>query len=318
MIKSSKKRKDNIKRDKQYYKFCLYGFLKNLRFFEPFLILFFVSKGLSFFEIGILYAIREISINIFEIPSGIFADTFGRRKTLAFSFLIYITAFIIFYFGYDFALFALGMIMYALGDAIRSGINKAMIIEYLKRTEQLQYKVNYYGHTRSWSQIGSALSSLIGGILVFYNQNLDAIFLFSIFPHLLDFFNVLSYPSYLDENIKQSDSPVESLKMTLIVFWDVLRKKEPLPLHILKSTSLQEIIPNMDKKLRLSDLIEHARSIPSIDLAEPEQVHKSKQVHKPKSKKTKKSKSCLVRDSLRKKPMKRFKMHVKILSHFIL
>ena len=172
MITSSKKRKDNIKKDKQYYKFCLYGFLKNLRFFEPFLILFFVSKGLSFFEIGILYAIREISINIFEIPSGIFADTFGRRKTLAFSFLIYITAFIIFYFGYDFSLFALGMIMYALGDAIRSGINKAMIIEYLKRTEQLQHKVNYYGHTRSWSQIGSALSSLIGGILVFYNQNL--------------------------------------------------------------------------------------------------------------------------------------------------
>ena len=232
MIASSKKRKDNIKRDKQYYKFCLYGFLKNLRFFEPFLILFFVSNGLSFFEIGILYAIREISINIFEIPSGIFADTFGRRKTLAFSFLIYITAFIIFYFGYDFALFALGMIMYALGDAIRSGINKAMIIEYLKRTEQLRYKVNYYGHTRSWSQIGSALSSLIGGILVFYNQNLDAIFLFSIFPHLLDFFNVLSYPSYLDENIKQSDSPVESLKITLKVFWDVLRKKELLKILI--------------------------------------------------------------------------------------
>ena len=217
---------DNIKKDKQYYKFCLYGFLKNLRFFDPFLILFFVSKGLSFFEIGVLYAVREIFINIFEIPSGVFADALGRRKTLAFAFLIYIIAFIIFYLGYDFSLFVLAMMMYALGDAARSGVNKAMIIEYLKRTDQLQYKVTYYGHTRSWSQIGSAISSLAGGVLVFYQQNLDTIFLFSIIPYILDFFNVLSYPSYLDEGIKKSQSFYARIKLTTSTFWDVIKNGE--------------------------------------------------------------------------------------------
>ena len=39
-----------FRKDLQYYKFCLYGFLKNLRFFEAFLILFFLEGGLSFFE----------------------------------------------------------------------------------------------------------------------------------------------------------------------------------------------------------------------------------------------------------------------------
>ncbi len=29
-------------KDLQFYKFCAYGFLKNLRFFEPFLMLFFL------------------------------------------------------------------------------------------------------------------------------------------------------------------------------------------------------------------------------------------------------------------------------------
>jgi len=217
---------DNIKKDKQYYKFCLYGFLKNLRFFDPFLILFFVSKGLSFFEIGVLYAVREISINIFEIPSGVFADALGRRKTLAFSFIIYIIAFIVFYLGYDFSLFVLAMMMYALGDAARSGVNKAMIIEYLKRTDQLQYKVTYYGHTRSWSQIGSAISSLVGGVLVFYQQNLDTIFLFSIIPYILDFFNVLSYPAYLDEGIKRSQSFYARIKLTTSTFWEVIKNGE--------------------------------------------------------------------------------------------
>ena len=223
-----KGKEDNIKKDRQYYKFCLYGFLKNLRLFEPFLILFFLSKGLSFFEIGILYAVREISINIFEIPSGIFADAFGRRKTLASSFLIYIIAFIIFYIGADFSLFIIGMLMYALGDAIRTGINKAMIIEYLKRSDQLEYKVSYFGHTRSWSQIGSAVSSLAGGVLVFYQQNLDTIFLFSILPYILDFFNVLSYPAYLDEGIKKSKSLYHNLTLTTSTFWDVIKNRELL------------------------------------------------------------------------------------------
>ena len=31
----------HIVKDKQYYKFCMYGFFKNLKFFEPFFILFF-------------------------------------------------------------------------------------------------------------------------------------------------------------------------------------------------------------------------------------------------------------------------------------
>ena len=217
---------ENIIKDKQYYKFCLYGFLKNLRFFEPFFILFFLSKELSFLEIGTLYAVREIAINFFEIPSGIIADALGRRKTLASSFLVYIIAFIIFYSSGSFPLFILAMLFYALGDAIRTGINKAMIIDYLGRTGQQKIKVNYYGHTRSWSQLGSALSSLAGGILYFYNQNLDVIFLFSIVPYLLDFVNVLSYPKYLDENIKKSKSAIENLKLIGSTFIEVIKDKE--------------------------------------------------------------------------------------------
>ena len=218
----------HIIKDNQYYKFCLYGFLKNLRFFEPFFILFFLSKGLSFLHIGTLYAIREIAINVFEIPSGIIADALGRRKTLASSFLIYIVAFLIFYFTSSYFLFAIAMLFYALGDAIRSGINKAMIVEYLKRTNQSKLKVAYYGHTRGWSQFGSAISSLAGGILVFYNQNLDTIFLFSILPYLIDFVNVLSYPKYLDE-AKEKHIPVSAhIKTITTTFFTSLKDKDLL------------------------------------------------------------------------------------------
>ena len=69
-----------ITTDRQYIKFCAYGFLRNLRFFDAFFLLFLLSKGISFTEIGILYATREIVINVFEIPSGIFAFPRGAKR----------------------------------------------------------------------------------------------------------------------------------------------------------------------------------------------------------------------------------------------
>jgi len=69
-----------IKNDKMLFRFSLYGFLKNLRFFDPFIVLIFLESGLTFFQIGLLYAIRDLATNILEIPTGIYADAFGRRK----------------------------------------------------------------------------------------------------------------------------------------------------------------------------------------------------------------------------------------------
>ena len=60
------------------------------------------------------------------------------------------------------------MLLFANGEAFRSGTHKAMIIQYLKIKGLLKLKTEYYGHTRSWSQRGSAISSLIAGGLVLY------------------------------------------------------------------------------------------------------------------------------------------------------
>ena len=49
-----------LQKDKQIYKFSAYGFLKNLRFFDPFIILFFREMGISFLEIGILFSVTVV------------------------------------------------------------------------------------------------------------------------------------------------------------------------------------------------------------------------------------------------------------------
>jgi len=185
---------DPIVRNRQYARFCAYGFLKNLRFFEAFLILFLLEKGLSFSRIGILYALREISINLFEIPSGIIADTWGRKQSLIGSLLLYILSFLTFYFFSSFWFFVPAVILYGMGDAFRSGTHKGIILDYLRIHHREDHMSEYYGHTRSWSQIGSALSSLIAGMIIFYGGTYQGIFLYTVAPYLLNLINLSTYP----------------------------------------------------------------------------------------------------------------------------
>lgn len=191
-----------FRKDIQYYKFSAYGFLKNLRFFEPFLILFFLEKGLLFFQIGLLYSLREIVRNLLEIPSGMLADTAGRKNTMVVSFLFYIVSFIVFYLSTSFGLLILAMVLFSFGDAFRTGTHKAMIFDYLQIRGWEKFTVGYYGHTRSWSQMGSAISSVLAALIVFYTGQYRQIFLFSVLPYLLDMLLMLTYPSELNGPVK--------------------------------------------------------------------------------------------------------------------
>jgi len=185
-------------RDPMFWKFRLYGFLKNLRFFDPFLILFLREMGLSFLEIGALYSIREISTNILEIPTGVLADAFGRRKAMLTSFAAYLVSFALFYALPRFWIYAIAMILFAVGETFRSGTHKAMILEHLRQHGREAEKVAYYGRTRAASQMGSAIAALAAGALVLCAGSYRIVFLASMVPYVFGMILFLTYPRSLD------------------------------------------------------------------------------------------------------------------------
>lgn len=207
-----------IQKNLQYYKFCAYGFLKNLRLFDPFILVYLRSVEISFFEIGILYSIREISTVLLEVPTGIVADILGRKKSLLFSFTGYIISFLIFYYYSFFTPLIFAMFFFAVGDAFRTGTHKAMIFDYLKTNNLSHLKTNYYGHTRSWSQKGSALSSIIGGLLILIDNDYSIIFIVSVIPYLANFLNISTYPKELDGPVNKSTLSKSSLKEFSSIF----------------------------------------------------------------------------------------------------
>ena len=188
-------------RDLQYAKFSAYGFLKNLRFFEPFMILFLVEQGVSFLEVGTLYAIREIAVNVLEVPTGAVADALGRRRTMIASFAAYLVSFAFFWFGSTLGVFVVAMLLFSFGEAFRTGTHKAMIFAYLRLHGLEGHSNDYYGHTRAWSQTGSAVSALVAAGIVFVAGSYRSVFAFSMIPYALDLLLMTTYPRELDGEV---------------------------------------------------------------------------------------------------------------------
>jgi len=176
------------------FHFSLYGFLKNQRYFEPFLLLAFLEKGLSYFQIGLLIGFKSLVVNLLEVPTGVIADAYGKRASMMASFVAYCLSFLLLGAFRDVRLLGLGMLLFGVGEAFRTGTHKAIIFDWLQAEGRLAERNRVYGFTRSWSKFGSALSAMVAAVLVFVTGDYSRVFFFSVFPYLLGLVNFMFYP----------------------------------------------------------------------------------------------------------------------------
>ena len=190
------------------FRFCLYSICKNLRFFEPFLILFLLSDarsggpGLLYFEIGALLGYQKLLTGILEVPSGVATDRWGRRRALMVCFVCYLGAFpllalssrtaetLIFLYG--------GMTLFALGEAFRTGSHKAIILDWLEEEDRLLESTKVFGLTRFFSKLSSGVSALVGALIVYQTGRFDLLFWAATGTAGLGFLVVSSYPYGLE------------------------------------------------------------------------------------------------------------------------
>lgn len=208
------------------WKFKFYGFFKNLRFFEPFLLLIFLAWDVNLFQIGILIAIQEAIIFIFEVPSGILADNRGKKAELLICFIFYIISFIFYFMGPAYIMLIGGAIFFGLGEAFRSGTHKAMEMQWMEKEGLLEYKTFIYGTTRSYSLYGSAISSVLAIVFILNMPASRWIFIITIIPYVVDFILIASYPSYMNKHVSKGEKLsyirelIDSLKNLKIIFTD--------------------------------------------------------------------------------------------------
>ncbi len=93
---------------------------------------FFLEKGLSLSEIFLLQSVFSLAVVLLEVPSGYFADRYGRAFSIKLSAPLAATAMIAYGFSDQFWQFAACELLLAVANSMLSGVDTALLVDSLK------------------------------------------------------------------------------------------------------------------------------------------------------------------------------------------
>jgi MFS family permease len=157
-------------------KFYLFSIFGGFELTVSIFALFFLSNHLSMIQVMTLEAIFIITILFLEIPSGVFADMFGRKTSLVLSSIFLILSFITFGLGSTFWIFLIAQILMSFCWALKSGADSAFIYDSLKELRKEDQYESVFGKVSFiWmfsltiiSIVSAYLASIIGFRALFF------------------------------------------------------------------------------------------------------------------------------------------------------
>ena len=96
----------------------------------PILSLALIDKGASLSNLSIILGLYALSVILLELPSGITADVFGRKKTFLLSLAAFTISFLLLLISNGLISLCIVMILYGFGRALGSGSFDALFIDY--------------------------------------------------------------------------------------------------------------------------------------------------------------------------------------------
>src|SRR3989344_3135773 len=148
--------------------FYLFKIVNSLELTLSIFVLFMLANKLTMTQVMILETIFILCVLLFEIPSGAFADLYGRKLALAISMILISASLVIFGLGSNFWIFLIAQIINSLGTAFSSGADSAFLYDSLKEIKKEKDYSKIYGRSNFLAQITWAISALLSGFLAIY------------------------------------------------------------------------------------------------------------------------------------------------------
>jgi len=146
-------------------KFYLFQAFSALAFFVPIIVLFWQENGLNLTQIMILQSLFSLTVVLLEVPSGYFADVFGRKKSLIFASSFLTIGIFTYSLGHNFHQFLIAEILWAFGVSFVSGTDSAFIYDTLKDLKQEKLYKKTMGNAMFCCLIATSIASVIGGFI---------------------------------------------------------------------------------------------------------------------------------------------------------
>lgn len=145
--------------------FYVYQFFFDFIFLYAVEKLFLLDRGLNLSQIGILLFLWSVMSLMLEMPTGILADHWSRRKMLILSGVFFSVCYILFLFSHSFYVFLLGFFFRTLGSTFASGTLPAYVYDFLKIHQQERNFEKIWGRGNALRTIGIGSAVAFGGFL---------------------------------------------------------------------------------------------------------------------------------------------------------
>lgn len=138
----------------------------------PIIVLFFESKGLSLTQIMILQGTYSLFVALFEIPSGFFADIYGRKNSLVIGSIFLFLGYVIFSFFSGFNEFLFAEILLGIGGSLISGADSAILYDTLLEIKEEDEYTKIEGRTYAIGNFSEGIAGVLGGFLAMTSINM--------------------------------------------------------------------------------------------------------------------------------------------------
>ncbi|MDG1444694.1 MAG: MFS transporter [Pseudomonadales bacterium] len=156
----------------------------------PVIVPFFESKGLSLAEVYYLQAIFAFIVVVFEVPSGYFADVFGRKNALVVGSVFHALGYTVLNFSEGFAGLVFFEATVGIGLSLLSGADLSLLYDSQEALDlDPAEKGRGIGNMRTIKSVAEGCAALLGGFLVAFSFEavIFANTLFAWMPLLLSF-----------------------------------------------------------------------------------------------------------------------------------
>jgi len=172
-------------------KFYIYRFFQAMFLVGPIFVLFLTDNGLSITQVMFLQAYFYIILLLLEVPSGAFADRYGRKLSIILSSLFVFIGHLTYALGYSFAVFMIAETIYGIAVSLWSGTDSAFLYDTLKNLKREKEFKKVFGNYIAINLIFLGLGGILGGYLAEYDLRLP--FWISLIPLGIAFFIPFSF-----------------------------------------------------------------------------------------------------------------------------
>ena len=125
------------------------------------------ARGFSLMEIGVAESVFHVASLLFEIPSGVISDVFGRKRSMILSQCMFLLSAFLMAYSEGLAGVCLSLTASAFGYNFASGAREALAYDSLKAAGQEERYLAYSATEFSIYRIGSACATLCAGFALF-------------------------------------------------------------------------------------------------------------------------------------------------------